>query len=280
MNSFRVWARMIKLPHTIFALPFALASGILASRTVSVTTSQWVAVVLAVLCARSTAMSFNRVVDRHIDAANPRTAGREIPTGQLSLRAGLLFTAATGLAFLAVCAMFGSLTLALAPVALILVYGYSLTKRFTAWCHVVLGCSLALAPTGTWIALTGTYSAVPALISIAVATWVAGFDILYATQDAEFDRKAGLYSVPASLGIKSALWLSSGLHAVTVAALASLPLFAPLGWPYAVGWLAIATVLGVEHSIVTSDDLRRIDRAFFDLNGVVSLVFLLAVWLA
>jgi 4-hydroxybenzoate polyprenyltransferase len=174
----------------------------------------------------------------------------------------------------------GPLTLVLSPVALVVVWGYSLTKRFTAWCHVVLGLALALAPTAVWIALTGAWGPVPALLSLAVATWVAGFDLIYACQDAEFDRGAGLWSVPARFGVGAALKISAGAHVVTVAALAALPAVAPLGAIYFVGLAAITAVLVYEHRLVSESDLSRVDKAFFDLNGYVSLAFFLTVLLA
>jgi 4-hydroxybenzoate polyprenyltransferase len=271
---------MIKLSHSVFALPFALAAALLASRQADVSPAQWVAVVAAVVTARASAMTMNRIADNRFDAANPRTATREIPSGQLGLRTALALAFGTAVAFVGICAWLGSATLALSPIALLVVWGYSWTKRFTAWCHVVLGVALALAPTGAWIALTGSYGPAPLLLSGAVATWVAGFDILYATQDRDFDRATGLHSVPVALGIAGALRLSSVLHGVTAALLAALPMAVPLDWPYGLGWLLIAGVLVWEHSLVRPDDLSRIDKAFFDLNGFVSLAFLGAVWLS
>lgn len=280
MNALLAWARMIKLSHSVFALPFALASALLAARHVDVRPAQWAAVVASVVCARASAMTMNRLADLRFDALNPRTAERELVTGALGWHTAVALTGGTALAFVAVCAWLGSTVFALSPLALLVVWGYSWTKRFTAWCHVVLGIALALAPSGAWIALTDGYGSVPLLLSVAVATWVAGFDILYATQDASFDRTAGLHSVPVALGIRRALRLSAGLHVVTAGALAALPWLVPLGWPYGVGWAAIAGVLAYEHAIVSADDLSRIDRAFFELNGFVSLAFLAAVWLA
>ncbi|MEQ1504178.1 MAG: UbiA-like polyprenyltransferase [Myxococcota bacterium] len=224
------WARMIKLSHTIFAMPFALAAAVLAARDVDVTAIQIGGIVLAMVFARSSAMGFNRVIDRDIDAKNPRTVTRELPAGEISVRAAWGFTIASAALFVAVCAVLGPATLALSPVAIAIVWGYSLTKRFTALCHLVLGVALALAPTGVWIALTGGYGPIPAALSLAVATWVAGFDIVYACQDAAFDHEQGLYSVPSVLGIRGALAVSLGLHFVTVAVLAALPALTPLGW--------------------------------------------------
>jgi 4-hydroxybenzoate polyprenyltransferase len=280
IRSFLTFARMIKLSHSIFALPFALAAAVLASREVPVTWGQVALIVVCMVAARSSAMGFNRLVDRAYDAKNPRTAGRELVTGALSTPAAVAFTGLSAAVFVVASWALGPLTLVLSPIAIAVVWGYSLTKRFTAWCHVVLGVALALAPTAVWIALTGGWGPVPALLSLAVATWVAGFDLIYACQDAEFDRGAGLWSVPARFGVGAALKISAAAHVVTVAALASLPAVAPLGPVYFVGLAAITAVLVYEHRLVSESDLSRVDKAFFDLNGYVSLAFFLAVLLA
>jgi 4-hydroxybenzoate polyprenyltransferase len=268
------YSRMIKLSHSIFAMPFALAAAVLAAREVSVTPLDLALIVGCMVLARSSAMGFNRVVDRRIDAANPRTASREIPSGQIGLGAAWGFTLGSAALFVACCAWLGPMTLALSPVAIAVVWGYSLTKRFTALCHLALGLALALAPTGVWIALTDSYGPIPLVLSLAVGTWVAGFDILYSCQDFEFDRSQGLRSVPAALGLKGAMVVSALLHVGTMGLLASLPALAPLGWAYWVGVALIGGVLAYEHWIVRPDDLSRIDKAFFDLNGYVSLLFL------
>jgi len=280
VHALVTYSRMIKLSHSIFALPFALAAAILAAREVEVTVLQIVWIVACMVTARSSAMGFNRVVDREVDAKNPRTAGREIPSGQISVRAAWGFTLGSAALFVLFAGLLSPLVLALSPIALAIVWGYSYTKRFTAWCHVVLGLGLALAPTGVWIALTGGYGPIPALMSLAVGTWVAGFDIIYACQDADFDEAEGLRSVPSVLGIRNALILSALLHVVTVLALAALPLFVELSGVYLVGLGVIAAVLAYEHWLVRPDDLSRIDKAFFDLNGYVSLAFLVFVFLA
>jgi 4-hydroxybenzoate polyprenyltransferase len=272
-SSLVVYGRMIKLSHSIFALPFALAAAVLAASVQPPTVWQIALIVGCMVTARSSAMGFNRLVDRDFDARNPRTATREIPSGQISVGAAWAFTLGSAALFVAMSAALGWLTLALSPVAIAVIWGYSLTKRYTALCHVVLGLALALAPTAVWIAITGTYGWAPLALSVAVLTWVAGFDVLYSLQDADFDRAAGLRSVPVRFGIVGALWISAGLHVVTVVALAALPWLAPLGWPY---WIGLALILGVlawEHAIVTPTDLSRIDKAFFDLNGYVSVVF-------
>jgi 4-hydroxybenzoate polyprenyltransferase len=280
MNALVTYSRMIKLSHSIFAMPFALAAAALAARQVEVTWVQLGLIVVCMVAARSSAMGFNRVVDRDIDADNPRTAGREIPSGQISVRAAWGFTLGSAAIFVVASALLGPLVLALSPVALGVVWGYSLTKRYTALCHGVLGLALALAPTGVWIALTGSYGWVPALLSVAVGTWVAGFDIIYSCQDADFDADHGLHSVPSVLGLRNALVVSALLHLATMGALAVLPFLTPLGWAYWVGFVVIGAVLSYEHWIVRPDDLSRIDKAFFDLNGYVSLVFLACVAVA
>ena len=274
------YSRMIKLSHSIFAMPFALAAAWLASRQVEVSALQLVWIVLCMVTARSSAMGFNRIVDRDIDAANPRTAGREIASGQISLGAAWGFTLGSAALFVLFSALLGTTTLWLSPVAIGVVWTYSLMKRFTAFCHLWLGLSLALAPTAVWIALTDGYSAVPALLSLAVATWVAGFDILYSTQDHAFDAENGLHSIPAALGIRGALLVSGLLHVVTMGALVGLPSVIALGPAYWIGLLIIGAVLAYEHAIVKPDDLSRIDKAFFDLNGYISLAFLFFVVLA
>lgn len=275
------YSRMIKLSHSIFALPFALAAAVLAA---SIQVPTWWQIVLIVLCmvtARSSAMGFNRVVDRDIDAKNPRTVGREIPSGQISLGAAWGFTLGSAALFVLFAGLLGWLTLALTPIVLLVIWGYSYTKRFTALCHVVLGVALGLAPTAVWIAITGTYGWTPLVLSVAVATWVAGFDILYSMQDASFDAGQGLHSIPSALGPVGALVVSGLLHVVTVACLVALPFLAGLSWPYWVGLTVITGVLVYEHWLVRPNDLSRINKAFFDLNGYVSVaffVFVLVAW--
>jgi 4-hydroxybenzoate polyprenyltransferase len=274
------YSRMIKLSHSIFAMPFALAAGALAAQQVAVTWDQLGLCVACMVFARSSAMGFNRIVDRDIDSKNPRTASREIPAGEISVRAAWLFTLASAALFMLCSAALSMTVLWLSPIALGVVWGYSLAKRYTALCHVVLGVALALAPTGVWIALTDSYGAVPLILSVAVATWVAGFDIIYSCQDADFDAGEGLHSVPAALGIRGALIVSALLHVGTIGLLAVLPAVAGVGAAYWLGVALVAAVLLYEHWIVRPDDLSRIDKAFFDLNGYVSVGFLFFVGLA
>lgn len=280
LRSFGVFARSIKLAHSVFALPFALASAALAGREHGITWTQVALIVVAMVCARSAAMGFNRIVDRDFDARNPRTASREIPAGQLTVVAAWAWTLIFALAFVAVSFALSPLCGALSPIALGVVGLYSLTKRFTALCHLVLGLALGLAPVAAWIAVAGSVSLVPLVLAGVVLTWVAGFDIIYAGQDLGFDRSAGLHSVPAAFGMRAALAVSAALHAVTVALLVALPLVTPLAWPWWLGVTLMASILVWEHRLVTPDDLSKVDKAFFDLNGYVALAFLATTLLA
>jgi 4-hydroxybenzoate polyprenyltransferase len=265
---------MIKFEHTLFALPFALLGMMLAAEGwPPARTVLWI--VVAMVGARSAAMGFNRLVDRGIDAANPRTAARALPAGLVTPAFVAVFVAA-GVALLLVAAwQLNPLCVTLAPVALLVLLGYSYTKRFTALSHLVLGLALAGAPLGAWIAVRGDVSATPLLLAGVVLLWVAGFDVLYALQDEEFDRRSGLHSIPARFGVVPALWISVALHAVMLSLLALLPRSYPpgLGAAYWVGVAGCAALLGYQHSIVRPGDLSRLNAAFFTANG------LLAGWL-
>jgi 4-hydroxybenzoate polyprenyltransferase len=221
-------------------------------------------------------MGFNRIVDRHIDARNPRTAKREIPAGAISVRAAWAMTLVATAVFVGAAAALGPLCLALSPVALFFLFGYSFTKRFTALCHLFLGLAIASGPAGAWIAVRGDFGWAPGLLMIAVGAWIAGFDILYALADRDFDRRAGLHSIPALFGVKGALVLSALLHLVTVGALLALAFVAGLGTPYLVGVAVVFALLAYEHAIVRPSDLSRLDLAFFNLNGYVSVAFFVA----
>lgn len=271
---------LVKFSHTLFALPFALAAVVLALPLSDVT---WLKVGLIVLCiaaARTAAMAFNRLVDRDIDGQNPRTRDREIPRGALSVGFVRLLVLASSLTFVAGAALLGRLPLLLSPLALGLALGYSYVKRFSSLCHVVLGAAVAFAPGGAWIGLGAPLNVLaPWLLVVAVASWVAGFDVLYSLQDEAFDRGAGLYSIPSRLGTHKALWLSSALHVVTVACLVGVGLSLGRGPAYFAGAIAIAGLLVYEHRLVKPNDLSKIDKAFFDLNGYVSVGFFLCVLL-
>ena len=274
-GNVRTTLDMIKIEHTLFALPFAFLGAVLAAGGTLPTAWQIVWITLAMVGARSAAMAFNRIADRHIDAANPRTRARAIPAGLLSVRFAWAFTIASAALFFLASAMLNRLTLLLSPVALASVLLYSYTKRFTALSHLVLGWCLAIAPTGAWISVRGAIdSPVPLLLSAIVMLWTAGFDVLYACQDFEFDRRAGLHSIPARLGVARALWVSRLLHLVAFSAVVALYLIAGLGWLAFIGVVATAALLVYQHSLVSASDLSRLNAAFFTTNAFVSVILL------
>jgi 4-hydroxybenzoate polyprenyltransferase len=270
------FGRMIKFQHTLFALPFALAAAAIAARGHGLSAARVAGIVIAMAGARTAAMGFNRIIDRHIDAKNPRTARREIPTGAISLSAAWTLTLVATAVFVGAAAALGPLCLALSPVALFFLFGYSFTKRFTALCHLFLGLAIASGPAGAWIAVRGDFGWAPGLLMIAVACWIAGFDVLYALSDRDFDRTAGIHSIPARFGVAGALAISAALHVVTAAALLALASVAHLGAPYLAGVAVVVALLVYEHAIVRPTDLSRLDVAFFNLNGYVSVVFFVA----
>lgn len=266
---------LVRFSHTIFALPFAMAAVVLALPHGEFTWYKLGLIVLAIAAARTAAMAFNRLVDRDIDAANPRTKDREIPRGALSVGFVRTLVLASCAAFVVCAALLGRLPLYLSPVALALALGYSYVKRFSSLCHLVLGAAIAFAPGGAWIALGAPVTLAPWLLVFGVATWVGGFDILYSLQDEGFDRNAGLYSIPSRVGTVGALWISGVLHVLTVACLVGVGLTLGRGAAYYVGCAAIAGILGYEHALVKPNDLSKLDKAFFDLNGYVSVAFFL-----
>jgi 4-hydroxybenzoate polyprenyltransferase len=278
-TNIRTTLEMIKIEHTLFALPFAFLGAVLAARGFNATglPTAWQAlwITLAMVGARSAAMAFNRIADRHYDAANPRTATRAIPAGRLSVSFAWAFTLASAALFFVSAAMLNRLALILSPAALASVLLYSYTKRLTSLSHVVLGWCLCIAPTGAWVAVRGSVdSAVPLLLSLVVLLWTAGFDVLYACQDYEFDRRAGLRSIPARLGVESALWVSRLLHAGAFAALVGLYFLTHLGAFALAGVLATGALLVYQHSLVRADDLSRLNAAFFTTNAFVSVILL------
>jgi 4-hydroxybenzoate polyprenyltransferase len=270
------YVNLVKLPHTVFALPFALVGVTLASYVAPVTVSKVVWVVIAFTAARFAAMGFNRIVDRDVDALNPRTRSREIPSGALSVFGAGVAVAVACTLFVLAAWQLNPLCLVLSPLALAWVLFYSFTKRFTRLCHLVLGIGLSIAPVGGYLAITGQWSEpwwMLVLLAIAVATWVGGFDILYALQDIDFDCAHGLHSLPASLGERSALNVARLLHLCTVLALAGVGVATGAGWIYAAGVIIATTLLLYEHSLVRPGDLGRLDAAFFTMNGVISIAF-------
>ncbi|HRK22832.1 MAG TPA: UbiA-like polyprenyltransferase [Fimbriimonadaceae bacterium] len=274
-RAFRVYLEMIKIEHSVFALPFAMMGMMWGSLSISGTGwPGWAVfgwIVLAMVSARSAAMAFNRIADRRIDAVNPRTKMRALPAGLLKLRqANLFFFGSIGV-FLLAAAMLNTLTLALAPIALIVTLGYSLTKRFTPLCHFVLGLSLGIAPAAAWIGVTGSLSWPIVLVTAAVTFWTAGFDVIYALQDEEFDREQGLRSLPQTLGKARALLVSRACHVLAVVSLAAGGLLLGRGPLFFAGVVLAAGLLVYEQSLVKPDDLSKVNMAFFTLNGYVSL---------
>lgn len=276
-QRFRITLEMIKIEHTLFALPFAFLGATLAARElppqpVGFWISKLLWITLAMVGARSAAMTFNRIADRHIDAENPRTASRALPAGLLDLKFAVVFAIASSALFLLAASQLNRLTLILSPIALGSVLLYSYTKRFTFLSHLVLGWCLGIAPSGAWIAIQGGLTVVPVLLSLSVMLWTAGFDVLYACQDYDFDRQTGLHSIPRRFGISRALWIARGIHALMFASLVAFFLNAHLGWLGMIGVIATGTLLVYQHSIVRASDLSRLNAAFFTTNACVSLI--------
>jgi 4-hydroxybenzoate polyprenyltransferase len=272
LRNIRTTLEMIKIEHTIFALPFAFLGAVLAANGLP-TPSQVLWITLAMVGARSTAMAFNRIADRNYDALNPRTAARAIPAGLLSVGFVWAFTLVSALLFFVAAAMLNRLTLILAPVALASVLLYSFTKRWTLFSHLLLGWCLSIAPTGAWIAVRGALdSPVPLLLSLVVLLWTAGFDVLYACQDYDFDVKAGLHSIPKRFGIANSLLIARLFHAAAFSALVALYLTTHLGVFALVGVIATAVLLIYQHRLVKADDLSKLNAAFFTTNAFVSLI--------
>jgi 4-hydroxybenzoate polyprenyltransferase len=266
---------MIKIEHTLFALPFAFLGAVLAANGLpSLKQACWITV--AMIGARSTAMAFNRIVDREYDRDNPRTATRALPAGLLSVGFVWAFTIVAAVLFFVAAAMLNRLTLMLAPVALASLLLYSFSKRWTLWSHVLLGWCLSIAPTGAWIAVRGTLdSAIPLLLSLVVLLWTAGFDVLYACQDYEFDARAGLHSIPRRFGIKHSLLIARLFHVGTFAALLALYWLTQLGMFALAGVVATAALLVYQHRLVRADDLSKLNAAFFTTNAFVSVILFL-----
>ena len=266
---------LVRFGHSVFAIPFALVGALLAAEQQPLTLARIGWIVAAMVTARTAAMGFNRLVDARYDALNPRTANRELPRGALSRGDAIGLVSLSSLAFVLVTTQLGWICLVLSPVALAIVFWYSLAKRFTTWTQMYLGLALAVAPVGGWLAAGGGAGWEPWLLAVAVGTWVAGFDILYACQDLAFDRAHGLRSIPVRYGVGRSLVIARWLHVGTVAAMAAVALAAPLGLWYLAGVGGVATLLAWEQSMVRADDLSRVKQAF-DLNGYVGLFYLAA----
>jgi 4-hydroxybenzoate polyprenyltransferase len=279
LGKLRTTLEMIKFEHSVFALPFALTGALLAARFDS-TPGLWPTwrqigwIIVAMVGARSAAMTMNRIADLEYDRRNPRTAQRALVTGALSLHFAWLFTVLASAVLVIAAWQLNPLALRLSPVALVVLFFYSYTKRFTAWSHLVLGFCLGMSPAAAWIAVSGTLDARMLILCGAVTLWVGGFDVLYACQDIEFDRKVGLHSIPQRFGIARALLAARAMHALMVALLAWLAWSFALPWPAWAGIVLVAGLLTFEHSLVKADDLSKLDAAFFTVNGYISLLFL------
>jgi 4-hydroxybenzoate polyprenyltransferase len=273
LSRLRVYGSFVRFSHSVFALPFALTGALLAAREHGITAGQVFWIIVAMVGARSAAMGFNRLADAAFDAKNPRTAMREIPQGAISRPQAIAFVAVSSLVFVAAAAQLSTLCLVLSPLALAIVFWYSLAKRYTHWTQTFLGLALAVAPVGGWFAAGGRGGWEPWLLGLAVGLWVGGFDILYACQDLAFDREHGLRSIPVRYGVPRALAISRGMHVATVVAMAALAGAANLGPLYMGGVVVVAALLAYEQSLVSPADLSQVKRAF-DLNGYVGILYL------
>jgi 4-hydroxybenzoate polyprenyltransferase len=276
LHNLRLTLEMIKWEHSIFALPFALCGAMLAAGGFP-NLHQLVWIIVAMVAARSAAMAFNRLADASLDAANPRTRTRALPAGHLTATFVTTFVLVSSVVFVLASAQLNRLTLWLSPVALAILLLYSYTKRFTRWSHLVLGLALGIAPAAAWIAVRGSLDWRILLLTGAVMFWVGGFDVLYACQDYEFDCQAGLHSVPRFLGISRALWVARGFHLIMLVLLLALLSVFGLGKIALAGVVVVAALLAYEHSLVSSDDLSKLNAAFFTMNGVISVLFFVFV---
>jgi 4-hydroxybenzoate polyprenyltransferase len=282
LSRLRTYASFVRISHSVFALPFALAGALLAVQHEAgpypfdrgLRSLFWI--VAAMVAARSAAMGFNRLADARHDALNPRTANRELPRGAMTTREAALFVAASSVAFVFTTWEINTLCFLLSPVALAIVFWYSLAKRYTTWTQLFLGLAMAVAPVGGWLAVGGRGGWEPWLLALAIGTWVGGFDVLYACQDLEFDRAHGLRSIPVRFGVPASLAISRTMHVIAIACLVGLAFFAPLGRTYLAGVAAVAALLVYEQSLVSADDLSQVKRAF-DLNGYVGILYLIVL---
>lgn len=277
MNKVSDYASLVKFSHTIFAMPFALLAFVYALVTTG-TPFDWLLLVKVLVCmvsARNAAMGFNRWLDRDIDAQNPRTAGRDIPAGRISPRAAMTFVVVNCVVFVLAAWWINTLALALSPVALVVLLGYSATKRFTSLAHLVLGLALGIAPVGAYIAVTGTFAAMPCLLTLAVMTWTAGFDILYSMQDVAFDRSHALHSIPARFSLVQSTFISLALHVISLIAVAAIGVSFGFGWWYWIGTALFAVILVVQHVLYRPSRIDRIGATFGLVNGLASVTYAL-----
>jgi 4-hydroxybenzoate polyprenyltransferase len=278
-NRLRIYLSFVRFSHSVFALPFALAGALLAARHSGITPAIVGWILAAMVSARSAAMGFNRLVDARMDALNPRTSNRELPRGAMSIREAGAFVAVASICFGYAAWRLSPLCFMLAPVALAVVFWYSLAKRYTTWTQMFLGLAMAVAPVGGWLAVGGRGGWEPWVLALAIGTWVGGFDVLYACQDVDFDRAHGLRSIPVRFGVGASLAISRGMHVVTVACLLALPLVTPLPRWYEAGVALVAALLVYEQSLVSADDLSQVKRAF-DLNGYVGILYFVVLAVA
>lgn len=276
ITRLRTYASFVRFSHSVFALPFALAGALLASRQVPLTWTVVAWILVAMVAARSAAMGFNRLVDARMDALNPRTANRELPRGTMSSFEAIAFVLVASVVFVFAAAQLNPICFALSPVALAIVFWYSLAKRYTTWTQLFLGLAMAVAPVGGWLAVGGRGGWEPWLLAAAIGTWVGGFDVLYACQDLDFDRAHGLRSIPVRFGVAGSLAISRAMHVVAIVCLAALGFVVPLGAVYFAGVTAVAVMLVYEQSLVRADDLSQVKRAF-DLNGYVGILYLIVL---
>ena len=275
LNRLRTYLSFVRFSHSVFALPFALAGAVLAARHEPITVRKVVWILVAMVAARSAAMGFNRVVDARFDALNPRTASREIPRGAMGVTEAVWFIVLASVVFAFAAWQLNPICFVLSPVALAIVFWYSLAKRYTTYTQLFLGLAMAVAPVGGWLAVGGRGGWEPWLLALAIGMWVGGFDVLYACQDLDFDRAHSLRSIPVRFGVPTALTISRAMHVVAVAGLLAVAWVTPLGWFYYAGVAFVAALLGYEQSLVRADDLSQVKRAF-DLNGWVGLLYLAA----
>src|SRR3954464_15480734 len=275
LSRLSVYASFVRVSHSVFALPFALAGALLAAQHTPVAWRTILWILAAMVAARSAAMGFNRLVDARMDALNPRTAMREIPRGAMTVREAAVFVVVSAAAFVFTAWELNPICFALSPVALAIVFWYSLAKRYTTWTQLFLGLAMAVAPVGGWLAVGGRGGWEPWLLAAAIGTWVGGFDVLYACQDLDFDRAHGLRSIPVRFGVARSLVISRVMHLITVLCLAALGPVAGIGPTYLAGVAGVAALLAYEQSLVRADDLSQVKRAF-DLNGYVGLLYLAA----
>jgi 4-hydroxybenzoate polyprenyltransferase len=279
INRVRTYASFVRVSHSVFALPFALVGALLAARIVPITWTRVAWIVAAMVTARSAAMGFNRLVDARFDARNPRTEMRELPRGRMTRAEATIFVVVASALFVLSTWPLGPLCFALSPVALLIVFWYSLAKRVTSYTQLFLGLAMAVAPVGGWLAAGGRGGWEPWLLGLAIGTWVGGFDVLYACQDLDVDKREGLRSIPVRFGIVRALAISRFMHVVTIACLAGLGVVAPLGPVYFAGVAGVAALLVWEQSLVRADDLSQVKRAF-DMNGWVGVLYLVTTAVA